>query len=121
MGWKSLFALMTRQCCVSPTVVVSLSVVTLVAIAALGGLMSVAHRPEGWAIVKFAMPNNTMAITVVQSLLGLCVAIAGAGQGRKAFRQWNGDQAGSRSNAVVSAVIAGALFFAATELVRGGW
>ncbi len=101
--------------------VVGLCAVSLVAIFTVGALMSVAHRPEGWALMRMVVPGNGAVIAAGQSVAALVAAIMGGSRGRQAFRAWNGDGGGTRSSAVIGAIIAGALFFAAIELVRGAW
>lgn len=88
---------------------------------AVGLLMSVAHSRDGWGIVRAALPANATAILAGQAVMALVVAVVAGRQGKRAFDTWNGDAGGGRSSAVVSAVITGALFFAAIELVRGAW
>ncbi len=101
--------------------VVGLCVITLIALGTIGALMSVAHRPDGLALVRMVVPGSDLAIGVGQSALALVAAILGGSRGRQAFRTWNGEGAGTRSSAVIGAIVAGALFFAAIELVRAAW
>jgi hypothetical protein len=101
--------------------VVGVCAVTLIALGVVGGLMSVAHSANGWAVVHAVLPGNGTAIAVGQSILALVVAVIGGRHGKRAFAIWNGDATGGRSSAVISAAITGGLFFAAIELVRAAF
>jgi hypothetical protein len=101
--------------------VVGLCAVTLIALAVIGLLMSVAHSANGWGFVRAILPGNATAIAAGQSIAALVVAVIGGKQGKKAFAVWNGDATGGRSAAVFSAAVTGGLFFAAIELVRAAF
>ncbi len=101
--------------------VFGLCVIALVAIGTVGVLMSVAHRPEGFAFMRMAVPGSTALIVAGQSIAALVAAIIGWTRARRALRTWNGDEDGTRSSAVIGAIVAGALIFAAIELVRGAF
>jgi hypothetical protein len=101
--------------------VVALSVVVLVALGAIALLMNVAHRPDGWPVMRMVLPGNAPLILAGQCGLALAAGVVGTSYGRRAMRHWAGDLGGGRVAALVNAAIAGGLFFAAIELVRGGW
>ena len=101
--------------------VTGLCVVVLVVLGALGLLMTIAHRPEGWSVVGRFLPGNTTAILAGQVLIALAAAVFGGRYGREAFRAWTDAGGGGRGLAFRHAALSGALLFAAIELVRAAW
>lgn len=96
--------------------IVGLAAVGLVAILSVGVLMQTVHRPDGWPLVRFLIgPGSSLNTPVQGALCLLALAIAGT-YTRNGHRHWRGDLGGGRSSAVIHAVIAGALAFAAVEL-----
>ena len=96
---------------------VGLGVVGLVAIFTTALLTALIHRPDGFAILSYVTKPTPTTSLIVHGGLGL-VALAVAGRSAAAaVKQWR-DYEGARGGALGLAVFAGALFFAAIELLR---
>lgn len=103
------------------SLLVGLAVIGLTSIGATAVLMTFAHQPGGFGLVAMVTkPTPTLSLVVQGglALVGLALAAKYAVGGVK---KWRGDLEGGRSGAVVFALIAGALFFAAIELARAAW
>lgn len=103
------------------TLLVALAVVGLTSIGATALLMTFAHRPEGLALVSMVTKPTPTLNFVVQAGLGLAsLALAGR-YAVDGVRKWRSPVGGGRGSAVLAALVAGALLFAAIELTRAAW
>jgi serine/threonine-protein kinase len=103
------------------TLLIGLAVVGLTSIVATAVLMTFAYRPEGWPVVGFATKPTPTINLVVQSGLALLTCAVGVRSAAGGLKKWRGDFPGGRGAAVGSALVAGALFFAALQLARAAW
>jgi len=96
---------------------IGLGVVGLVTILAVGGLMQVAHRPEGWPIARFALASPPPITMAVHGGLGLIAIGLGITYCRRAFKHWKGELGGGPPNAIINALVAAGSFFCAIEIL----
>jgi serine/threonine protein kinase len=96
---------------------IGLGVVGLVSILGTGLLMQLAHRPEGWPIARFAFAPSSGVALAVHGALGFAVLCLGLTYGWRGVHHWRGDLAGGPPGAIVNAIVAGAAFFSAIEIM----
>jgi serine/threonine-protein kinase len=101
--------------------IIGIAVVGLVAILTIGLLMQLAHRSEGWPLVRFAIGPSTTGALVIQGGLAFVSGLVGASYFWRGVRHWRGDLSGGPPNAIVSAVIAAGALFAAIELFSAAY
>ena len=100
---------------------VGLAVIGLTSIGATAILMTMAYQPEGWPIVGFVTKPTPTTNLAVQGGLAVVALILAARSALSGLKKWRGDITGGRGAAVVSAIVAGGLFFAALQLARAAW
>jgi serine/threonine-protein kinase len=110
-----------RQVATGPDMsfVVGAGVIGLSLIATTALLMTFAHQPEGIRLVSMVTTPTSTSNLVVQGGLGLVGLVLAARFAIAAMKKWR--ELGARGGAVTSAILAGAFFFAAIELVRAAW
>ena len=77
----------------------------LVDIAALGVLMAVAHRAEGWPLAYFLIKAEGGVAIGIHAALALVLVGLGGSYAKRGFSHWRGSLAGGASGAVISALI----------------
>ena len=100
---------------------VALAVVGLTSIGSSAVLMTFAHRPEGWPLLALVTKPTAVLELAVQGGLGVVAFVLAARSAAQGVKKWRGFAEGGRGAAVVSAVLAGAFFFAALQLARAAW
>lgn len=101
------------------TLLVGLGVVGLTAVGVTAILVSVANRPEGWPLVEMVTKPTPTTSLLVQGGLAALALVFGARFAKSGLGSWRG--AGGKGSAILHAIIAGGLLFAALQLVRSAW
>ncbi|CAN5924502.1 hypothetical protein BH11MYX4_BH11MYX4_40700 [soil metagenome] len=93
------------------------AVVGLVVVLALGLLMQLVHRPEGWPVAHFVLHPGQALETALHGFLALLALVVGGANAWRGVRHWRGDLDGGSSHAVFNALVAAGAFFCAVELL----
>ncbi len=103
------------------SLIVGIGVAGVILIGGVGALMQLAHRPEGWPLAQFLLGPGSGMAAPIQGVLGAATVGIGAVYARRGVRIWRGDLAGGPPSAILSALLAAGIFFAAVELVSAAW
>ena len=103
------------------TLLVALAVVGLTSIGMTAVLMTFAYQPEGWPVLALVTKPTSQLNLAVQGGLGVVALVVAGRLATSGVKKWRGYAEGGRGAAVMSAVFAGAFFFAALQLARAAW
>lgn len=103
------------------TFLVALAVIGLTSIGVTAVLMTFLYRPDGWPLVAMVTKPTPAVSFVAQGGLGLVGLVLAGRSVVTGVKKWNGTIVGGRGSAVISALFAGGLFFAALQLARAAW
>ena len=102
--------------------IVGIAVVGLVALGVTAALSAIVNLPAGLSLLGLVMkPVPTEANLGVQLVLAVGGLVLAFKMGSGGIKRWNGDLPGGRGAALGTALVAGAILFAAVQLGRAAW